>query len=59
MADSKKQWLSGERIDPTPLRKGLTVSALVDGAFLAYNAGKLKTAARLFAEKMLANSTPI
>jgi deoxyhypusine synthase len=50
----KKRWLSGERIDPDPLRRGLTVTELIDGAFLAYNAGRLRTASRLFAEKMLA-----
>jgi len=54
MGDGKKRWLAGERIDPEPLGRGATVSEVVDGAFLAYNAGKLKTAARLFVEKMLA-----
>jgi deoxyhypusine synthase len=54
MGDGKKRWLSGDRIDPEPLGKGTTVSEVVDGAFLAYNAGKLKTASRLFVERMLA-----
>jgi deoxyhypusine synthase len=53
MGEKKDRWLSGERIAPEPLRKGLTVSRLLDGTFLAYNAGKLRTAARLFVEKML------
>jgi deoxyhypusine synthase len=55
MVDGKKRWLSGERIDPDPLGRGVTAAELVDGAFLAYNAGRLKTAARLFVEKMLAD----
>jgi deoxyhypusine synthase len=54
MGDGKKKWLTGGRIDPEPLGKGTTVCDVVDGAFLAYNAGKLKTAARLLVEKMLA-----
>ena len=54
MTDSKRRWLSGERIDPDPIRKNLTVSDLVDRAYLAYNAGKLRTASQLFVEKMLA-----
>jgi deoxyhypusine synthase len=54
MSEGKRRWLSGDRIDPEPLGKGTTVSELIDGAFLAYNAGKLKTASRLFVEKMLA-----
>jgi len=53
MSDAKKRWLTGERIDPRPLSRGLAVSDLIDSAFLAYNAGRLKTAARLYVEKML------
>ena len=53
MSDTKKRWLSGERIDPEPICKGLAVSDLIDSTFLAYNAGRLKTAARLYVEKML------
>ncbi len=53
--EKKREWLAGERIAPAPIGKGSRVSELVDGAFLAYNAGKLKTAARLFSEKMLAD----
>jgi deoxyhypusine synthase len=52
--ERRRRWLAGERIDPAPLRRGMLAADLVDGAFLAYNAGRLKTAARLFAEKMLA-----
>jgi deoxyhypusine synthase len=46
--------LSGPRIDPKPITKGVTAADLVDGAFLAYNAGRLQKAARLYVEKMLA-----
>jgi deoxyhypusine synthase len=54
VSESDKRWLTGERIDPDPLRRGISVVELIDSTFLAYNAGKLKNAARLFVEKMLA-----
>lgn len=53
MSRSKNRWLSGERINPDPIAKGLGVADLVDRTFLAYNAGKLRTASRLFVDKML------
>jgi deoxyhypusine synthase len=51
---TKSKWLSGPRIDPKPIAKGVTAADLIDGAFLAYNAGRLQKAARLYVEKMLA-----
>jgi len=54
---SKSKWLSGPRINPEPIAKGVLVSDLIDGAFLAYNAGRLQKAARLYVEKMLAEET--
>ncbi len=48
-----KKWLSGARIAPAPLRSSTTVRRLVDDTFLAYNAGRLREACRLFTEKML------
>jgi deoxyhypusine synthase len=53
MNDPKNRWLAGERIDPEPIARGLSVDRLVDETFLAYNAGRLRTAARLLVEKML------
>ena len=50
----KKRYLSGPRIQPRPLTAGMTVDALMDHAFLAYNAGRLHQAARLLVEKALA-----
>src|SRR5512145_3232857 len=49
----KKPLLSGERIHPDPIRPGVTVDRLIDGAFLAYNGGRVQRACRLFTEKML------
>ena len=51
---SRSKWLSGPRINPEPIAKGVVAADLIDGAFLAYNAGRLQKAARLFVEKMLA-----
>ncbi|OGG49812.1 MAG: deoxyhypusine synthase [Candidatus Handelsmanbacteria bacterium RIFCSPLOWO2_12_FULL_64_10] len=45
--------LRGEAIQPHPLRPAQTVADLVDDAFLAYNAGRLREACHLFARKML------
>jgi deoxyhypusine synthase len=49
--------LSGPRINPEPIAKGVGAADLIDGAFLAYNAGRLQKAARLYVEKMLAPET--
>ena len=54
---SKSKWLSGPRINPEPIAKGVLASDLIDGAFLSYNAGRLQKAARLYVEKMLAPET--
>jgi len=45
--------LQGEAIRPSPLRQAENVADLVDNAFLAYNAGRLREACHLFARKML------
>ncbi len=50
---SRRDFLRGARIDPKPITGRETVSELVDNAFLAYNAGRLGEACRLFSERML------
>ena len=42
------------RLLPSPIRKGLKASDLIDSAFKAYNGGRLAEAARLLSQKMLA-----
>jgi len=42
------------RLLPTPARKGISAADLVDGAFKAYNGGRLAEACRLYTEKMVA-----
>jgi deoxyhypusine synthase len=52
---TKKQskFLRGRRIDPTPINSRTKLVDLVDSAFIAYNAARLREACWLFAQKML------
>ncbi|HJU90800.1 MAG TPA: deoxyhypusine synthase [Gemmatimonadaceae bacterium] len=47
------RFLRGQRIDPTPITGRETVTDLINGTFLAYNAARLREASQLFTEKML------
>jgi deoxyhypusine synthase len=47
------QFLRGGRIDPRKINGRERLTDIVDGTFLAYNAGRLREACQLFAEKML------
>jgi deoxyhypusine synthase len=49
----RSRYLSGARILPPHVGKGMAASDLVDRTFLAYNAGRLREGARLLAERML------
>ena len=50
---TRSRHLSGQRIDPMPISGEENAAQLIDGAFLAYNAGRLREACRLFVEKIL------
>ena len=50
---SKERYLSGASIQPRPIEPGETSADLVENAFLAYNAGRLREACELFTRKML------
>jgi deoxyhypusine synthase len=50
----QRRFLQGRRIDPRPISGSDAVTDLIDNAFLAYNAARLREGCRLFAEKMLA-----
>lgn len=54
MANTGTRFLRGPRIDPRPLTGAETIPELIDGVFLAYNAGRLREASRLLTERMLA-----
>ncbi|MEW5929652.1 MAG: deoxyhypusine synthase [Gemmatimonadota bacterium] len=57
MATSK--FLSGKRIDPRPIRPGMSVTELVEGTFQAYNAARLREACLLLTKKMLEDDVTI
>src|SRR5258708_5392735 len=42
----------GRKITPTPITAGLTINELVDNHFNAYNAGRLREACKIFADKV-------
>jgi deoxyhypusine synthase len=54
-----RRFLQGRRIDPRPITGADSVVELIDNAFLAYNAARLREACRLFTEKMLAPEVTI
>lgn len=56
---TRKDYLRGARIDPRAITGKETVAELVDNAFLAYNAGRLGEACRLFTERMLAPTATV
>jgi len=52
-AAEKSKYLRGPRIDPRPIDGRETAADLIDNAFLAYNAARLREACGLFTQKML------
>jgi len=54
LAKKQSKFLRGRRIDPKPITANVKLTDLVDGAFLAYNAARLREACWLFTHKMLA-----
>jgi deoxyhypusine synthase len=52
-------FLRGPRIDPQGVSGKETVAELVDNAFLAYNAGRLREACRLYSDRMLAENATV
>jgi deoxyhypusine synthase len=49
----KSKYLRGDRIDPKAINGRESVADLIDNAFLAYNAARLREACQLFTQKML------
>jgi deoxyhypusine synthase len=52
-AAEKSRFLRGESIAPRPISGSESVADLIDDAFLAYNAARLREACQLFTKKML------
>jgi deoxyhypusine synthase len=59
MGKRTSRYLRGPRILPPPMARGIGAAELVERHFLAYNAGRLREAARLLAEKMLAENVTV
>ncbi len=53
MKKKTSRFLHGSAIEPRRIARDISAADLVDNAFLAYNAGRLREGCRLFAEKML------
>src|SRR6266403_152565 len=53
MKKKKSKFLHGRRIDPAPITPRVSLAELVDEAFLAYNAARLREACHLFTQRML------
>jgi deoxyhypusine synthase len=51
--------LSGAPIDPAPINGAENIAELIDGAFLAYNAGRLREACQLYATRILADDVTV
>jgi len=49
----RTEYLKGSRISPRPITGGERIADLIDNAFLSYNAGRLRDACQLFAQRML------
>lgn len=55
----QSRFLSGAKIAPARVSGDMSVAALIDNAFLAYNAGRLQEGCRLFTERMLDDDVTI
>jgi deoxyhypusine synthase len=53
LAKKQSKFLRGRRIDPEPITRNTKLVQLVDNAFVAYNAARLREACWLFTQKML------
>jgi deoxyhypusine synthase len=56
---SRSDFLRGARIDPRPITGKETIPELVDNAFVAFNAGRLAEACRLFTDQMLEDDVTV
>jgi len=56
---SRSDFLRGARIDPRPITGKETIPELVDNAFVAFNAGRLAEACRLFTHQMLEDDVTV
>ncbi len=55
----RSKFLRGDRIEPKPITGTETAADLIDNAFLAYNAARLREACQLFTRKMLESDVTV
>ena len=55
----RHNFLGGTSIDPKPVTGSMTVAELVETAFLAYNAARLREGCQLFVERMLEDDVTV
>src|SRR5215469_11236851 len=53
------RFLTGGKIDPVSIDGSMSAADLIDSAFLAYNAARLREACQLFVEKMLDDNVTV
>lgn len=59
LAKKQSKFLRSRRIDPTPITGDTNLADLIDSAFLAYNAARLREACWLFTQKMLESDVTV
>jgi len=59
MSRPSSAYLRGPRIEPRAISGNETVADLIDNAFLAYNAGRLREGCQLFVQRMLEPDTTV
>lgn len=59
MKRKQSKFLSGKRIDPTPISKKTDLADLIDESFMAYNAARIREACQLFSRKMLEDDVTV
>jgi len=59
LAKKQSKFLRGRRIDPRPITPDTSLVDLIDNAFVAYNAARLREACWLFTQKMLEPDTTV
>ncbi len=59
MSRPSASFLRGRRINPEPLTGKESAADLIDQAFLAYNAGRLREGCQLFVQRMLADESTV
>ncbi len=59
MMKRKSAYLTGKKISPAPITKGISLVDLVDRSLLAYNGARLREACQLFTQRMLEKDVTI